>query len=398
MIVFMYLHAGNADGRTVQRPWSVVYAPLMIAAAVVLLAMLSMPFFVPSSQLPSARGRGSVGLSAFGVLTICAHLVLVGPPPSPLLPSVPAALLHWDAALAPLALLLLLRAATAPLFGCCPDDGDGATDAVALQAYALRAAPRILSGWLELLMGGASLALLYSRLELGYGWGWWTVAAPMIGLQVVHVVLGCATLGTLTTTQKLPSHAKDRVEWVRHREAVAVEFGLCSCCCSLVALPALCTLAAQLHAGDEPDGGGVPATTWAAAYAPYAFVLSLPLCCLVCCALLLPDDKAEAARQLAPKHDEPDEHGAVPRGGRRDAYTTLPADFASTSPTPEPSGVGEARRRAAAPRHEPSEDGAAASAPASSGDSSDGNAPLLSEAKQVRGGESADSQVSPHLL
>jgi len=378
----MYLHAGNADGRPVQRPWAVVYAPLMLAAGSVLVVILALPMILPNAQQPSLRGRGSIGLGALATLSICAHLVLTGPPASSLAPYVPQPLTGWTAALAPLAALLLFRAATAP----CLSSAELEADSGALQAHARRAAPARLAALLELLLAGSSLALLHGRLAMGSQWSWWLVAAPMISLQVVHVVLGCMTLGTLTRPRRPPPHAKDRVEWVRASEAVASEFGLCHCVCALLALPALCTLAAQLHASSDDAGAaeGASAKTWAAAYLPYAVLLSLPLCCCVCCVLLLPSDPHHNASSVVlpvatPTHVAREASDGESAVGQVSGYVTLPA---GTHGQALPDG---SRRRA--------------SAPAASSDSSDGNsvnnAPLLGEGNTTK---DERSQVSPHLL
>ena len=389
LLAFMYLHVGNADGGKIQRPWTIVYAPLMISALAVLLTVLALPCLLLRAHQPSLRSRGSIGLSALATLTMCAHLALVGPPASPLLAYVPLRLQDWTAALAPLALLLLFRAATAPLFSCA-SGADGEADAVALRMHAARAAPSQLSMWLELLLGGGSFALLYGRLQLGFVWSWWEIAAPLLSFQLVQLVLGCMTLGSLTKgTRALPPHAKDRVEWVKAREAVAVEFGLCSCCCSLLALPALCTLAAQLHAVEDVAAGGAgdstpPAATWAAAYSPYVFFLSLPLCCCLCCALLLPaETRPKGNVRVLPVSSSDHDDEALGVGER-----TL-AMRADGSTLPDGS-----RRRT--------------SPPVASDSSSEGGAvPLLSDGSKCNGGsakcgcgsnEVHASQVSPHLL
>ena len=183
--------------------------------------------------------------------------------------------------------------------------------------------------------------------------------------QVVLLCLGCSTVLSTATVHAPPPAAKqaNATEYVRAREGAMVSFGLCTCISSLVLLAILCSVAGQL--ASTLDGDRLPhpkaaeaERSWAATYAPYAFVLALCLCCCVCCALALP---------AYPARITPAERSSHTRGKAGDKH------IAACGSSPDGS-----RRRL--------------SAPASSSDSSEGSAPLLTPYQ-------ADSAaVSPHLL
>mgnify|MGYP006936581094 CR=1 FL=1 len=171
-IAFMLLHAHNADGDTA-RPWPVVFAPLMLAAAAMLVAAIATPRALCSADRLSLHDSVSVGFGSLALLAVCARLAIASPPPgSPTAsgevdPPVPS-FLGWAPVLSPLAALLLLRAATS-LWPCPPPlDGEGA----AIRAWAASAVPSCVSAVLELLLAGGSLALLYARLVFEAPLGW----------------------------------------------------------------------------------------------------------------------------------------------------------------------------------------------------------------------------------
>ena len=170
LLVFMALHTAKAAGRSTLT-WAVILTPLMVAATIMLLAAVLAPWMLPRNRQPSLYSRGNISLGALATLTICGRLginsmaTVHSSPPS------------WAAALAPLAILLLFRAVMRLV-------SPAGVDPNGRWAHAARSVPLRLSACLELLLAGASLLLLYARLELGMEIGWWSIAGPVIVLQV----------------------------------------------------------------------------------------------------------------------------------------------------------------------------------------------------------------------
>lgn len=271
ILAFLYLHAGNADNISSQPSLLVVYSPVLVGATILLLAACLMPCILPGAHLPTFRSRVTLGLGALSTLTISAHNILTDPAASLLLPSLPPAFYGWRVALSPLAFLLLVRAATTLLI--CDSSSNDIKKTLA--AHAAQGAPSRISALIELGLAGGALYLLYDRLVMGIQHEWWIIAAPLIALHSLQVVLSCITLNQLTKLHPPPPHAKDRVEWVIAREAVSAQYGCWGCAsalhrtspicflansfcwlwpshhclagtCSILALPAICTFAAQV--------------------------------------------------------------------------------------------------------------------------------------------------------
>lgn len=289
-IAFFWLHGDEADGRTARAPLF-VFAPPMVFALAVLMALLASRLTLPPHLQPGLRTAATWGLGALATLAVCVRLATEAAP-----------LFSWAAAIAPLALLLVIRAATAP-----PLDGFGVF---------VRAVPRI-----ELLLYGAAVALLYWRLASGATVdgassdassrqppSWWAIAGPALAQE--GLVVGAALTALVSAARPVapPVGTSDRAEWVRRREEHAVCGGVGGALAAWLRLALLSAVTSQLSrtaaaAADQASSTLPPPTaTWRAAYAPFVMLLGLGLsccaCCL-CCALALPTAPS-AAGVVAP--------------------------------------------------------------------------------------------------
>ena len=195
---FFWLHSENADGGAM-RPWLVVFAPVMVLASIVVLALALAPLVLPAKLQPSLRSWGTWGLSSMAVVAICMRVAATA--------AGDAALPSWPMALAPLAAMLFVRAATLPPP---PPPVLGGPEATGLECWRLL-------GRLELPAGGASLLLLYLQLEeSSAARGWWAVVAPLILIEACSLVAGVRTILSTVQTNGPPAsiivraHARTR--------------------------------------------------------------------------------------------------------------------------------------------------------------------------------------------
>ena len=295
MIVFFGLtsHSSSAP----------VYAPMVIAALVVLCALLLAPLALPSAFQPMLRTWATWAPAALGTIAVCTRLAAPRGGPYPL---------GWAQALSPLAAMLLLRACTVPPV---PPVHLGSPDAEGVRWWRLLLL-------LELPLAGTSLALLYRQLEVerADAMSWWTVAAPLLLLELALLVCGGRALWSTTRPTAPPPSIKDKVEWVRHREWNALDVGCGALLGGMLRVSLLCMLASALdQAAGASEGGGED--VWTGAFFPYSFILFFPLCCCVTCTLCLPD--APIKIPIAPAHAHGNGHGGGrEHGGREGAAQT----------------------------------------------------------------------------
>ena len=360
LLGFFYLHAANADGGA-GRPWSIVFAPAVLLAIVILFTLIFAPFMLPPHSQPSLRAWGTWGLSAAAAIAIAVRIATTA--------DGGASLVSWRMALSPLGGALVVRAATVP-----PElpPALGGPDAEGVGCW------RILAR-LELPLGLISLALADWQLEApGAARGWWAAAAPLVVLEALSAVAGVRAFGAMTRASSAPSLrvATDRVEWVRAHEGLAISVGTRAVAGGIFRAGLLCSLAGQLDAradarAAKPAAGGDSPPSWSAAYLPYTMLLSMMLCCVCCCAWCTPP---VPARTVAPA-GHARENGSGGGGGGGGASAS-------------------ARRRVVGSEE-------AGHGRSESGGSSDGTAPLLSNTSdgEAPGHSPAEpGGVSPHLL
>ena len=242
---------------------------LQIAALAVLFGLGISSVVLSQGFRPTARTWATWALFAFGILSFTVT-AKYGPSEEKMLAS------QW--ALAPFAIMLLLRAVTIP-----------PSAAPHSASISWSRAPYML----ELPLGGVFLVLLFRQLESGAGVGlyptsWWVVASPWLLLEILTVSTGFRAIVSTSSSTLPPAGTADRVEWVRHHEWHALGVGSGSLAGGLLRIAVLCTFATTLNGtGGKDDGGGDGAS--AMGFAPMSILIALPFSCCVCCCLCLAD-------------------------------------------------------------------------------------------------------------